>query len=198
MDINLNAFFAAIDLSSAAPGSIIVIYNYGKIIGVGGVGGHGRNTYDPECIQDDFLSSWGGNGGPAITSMNGTKLKIFNYDFIAGGGGGGGGGAGAGYGGARGFHFYYDFESSCWPEYDNSDAEFGNPGLLASGGGGGKGGGGAGSGGNGGNLGSPGQSGSNGVNNGGNGGQPGKAISGNPGNNNVINCGSGVVIGVVE
>jgi hypothetical protein len=214
----------AINLLSAATGSSIIIKNYGQVIGNGGTGGKGGDiSQDAQCTPSP--AQVGLTGGNAINSKAGTKLTLHNYGIIAGGGGGGGGGAagtccggntGGGGGGGAGStylinnggligeeYYWNDVINSCLP--GTSLAQPGGTGTLTVGGIGGNGGQ-TGSplfagyaGGNGGGLGEPGQNGQDSFYNpGGPGGLPGKAISGNPGNNTVINSGGAVVYGAVD
>ncbi len=214
--------YVAIDLNTAAAGSSIIIKNYGQVIGIGGSGGNGGGTsQSAECIPSP--ASEGYNGGDAIHSKTGTQLTIYNYGIIAGGGGGGGGGGagtccggntgGGGGGGAGSVLNVYNggspgneyFWTGLYCANGTSLGQYGEVGTLTTGGLGGNGGQ-VGSplfagyaGGNGGGLGQPGQPGFDSwYYTGGVGGQPGNAISGNPGNNTVINYGSGVVYGLVD
>jgi hypothetical protein len=212
----------AIDLSSLAPGTSIIIENYGYIIGKRGRGGDGGSTTESEnCPILDGRPGY--DGGNAIASKPGTRLTIYNYGVIGGGGGGGGGG-GAGYyfgdcggGGGSGagcYESYFDAGQKGLPRvfYDGACvfgaytlAQDGQDGTFLLPGNGGEGGQSGGplfagyAGGNGGGLGQPGQ---NGIDSfysyGGPGGQPGKAISGNAGNNTVTNLGSGIIYGLVD
>lgn len=76
----------------------ITVYNYGYIIGKGGIGG---------SWADGATGGPGQSGGPAF-SLN-SPTALVNYGYVAGGGGGGGGsntgngsGGGGGAGGGRG------------------------------------------------------------------------------------------------
>lgn len=76
----------------------ITVYNYGYIIGKGGIGG---------SWADAATGGPGQSGGPAFSLNSATTLV--NYGYVAGGGGGGGGsgggngsGGGGGAGGGRG------------------------------------------------------------------------------------------------
>jgi hypothetical protein len=76
-------------ISSSFTSEGLIVYNYGRIIGMGGRGGDSNDSRISNFNRD------GGAGGPAITNAA-TNLEIFNYSgaYIAGGGGGGGGGSG--------------------------------------------------------------------------------------------------------
>ena len=218
--INLFCTDPAMDFTDALASASIIIYNYGTIVGKGGRGGNGGSVATSPCSITGN-GSIGEDGGNAILSKAGTNLKIYNYGIIGGGGGGGGGGgAGNGYpnagggGGSgaglfntfigyKGKHHYYN--GFICVEDNVSCGEDGDAGTVTTGGAGGAGCASGGPfdpgfpGGNGGNLGQPGQNGLDSwYSSGGQGGQPGKAISGNPGNNTVVNMGACVIYGTVD
>lgn len=79
-------------------GSGINIFNYGYIVGMGGVGGNGQWQHDADAGKAvswvvDIPVSSGSSGGPALGLDSGDTgaCSLYNYGVIAGGGGGGGG-----------------------------------------------------------------------------------------------------------
>ena len=97
-----NTAIPALAIGSALPsGSIVRIYNYGYIIGMGGAGGNGNTghidtsggKYSGMIMDTPYTS--GLPGGPAIvysgTLPAASPIQLFNYGTIGGGGGGGGG-----------------------------------------------------------------------------------------------------------
>ncbi len=69
-------------------GTVVVLRNYGSIMGAGGQGG-------PYHIN--IPAPNGGNGGPAFQANSGALYLLYNYGSIVGGGGGGGSGETFGY-----------------------------------------------------------------------------------------------------
>ena len=98
-----NTAIPALAIGSALPsGSIVRIYNYGYIIGMGGQGGHGSiGTWTTikglPYYQMTVGPTSGLPGGPALaytgTLPTSAPIQLFNYGTIGGGGGGGGGAA---------------------------------------------------------------------------------------------------------
>lgn len=98
-----NTAIPALAIGSALPsGSIVRIYNYGYIIGMGGQGGHGsigtlNTTKGLPFYQMTVGPTSGLPGGPALaytgTLPTSAPIQLFNYGTIGGGGGGGGGAA---------------------------------------------------------------------------------------------------------
>ncbi len=98
-----NTAIPALAIGSALPsGSIVRIYNYGYIIGMGGQGGHGSigtwtTTKGLPYYQMTVGPTSGLPGGPALaytgTLPTSAPIQLFNYGTIGGGGGGGGGAA---------------------------------------------------------------------------------------------------------
>jgi len=82
----------AMDLGGPYPAdSVINLINNGLIVGKGGDGGRGANSYDP---VGGVMGQNGENGGSAGGALyiNNNCTRITNNNVIAGGGGGGGGG----------------------------------------------------------------------------------------------------------
>jgi len=216
----------AISLQNASPGTIVIINNYGNIVGYSGFGGDGAMRTFNLGWCNNVPATNGVSGGVAISSVNNTTLRINNYGIIGGGGGGGGGGmygnlvndstSGGGGGGAgagsdslegRGGQYTNGPGNNCITYYlvNSSGGQDGHTGSLFAGGAFGYGGNEgpiispvyAGfHGGNGGNIGQPGQPGIGTPH--GIGGTAGKAVSGNAGKNTIVNIGTGAVFGVVD
>ena len=95
-----NVLGFGLDCSGLPAGSVVNLYNFGYIVGMGGFGGpgifwtgdasFGFGTGDQ--ANNPSPSSAGQNGGAAVNGPNGGTLNIYNSGHIWGGGGGGGGG----------------------------------------------------------------------------------------------------------
>jgi len=83
-------------------GSVINFINNYYIVGKGGTGGTGENTWN------NFGPDGGGAGGPALyISTSGATVNIWNNGTIGGGGAGGSGGAGVEYYDSNGYTNVY-------------------------------------------------------------------------------------------
>ncbi len=196
----------ALSFKSMPFNAVIIINNYGTIIGGGGDGGKGTiESSCPLCVKS---ADSGMPGGDAVSTRAGVQVKINNYGLIAAGGGsgafrglgyGGGGGGGGGFadgtgGGGGGL-------SGCNPppfQGCTGTTIFAGNGLQGFSTSGGNGGAGASAGGAGGRGGDIGMAGANGIGNiAGNGGAAGKAIGGGSGNM-IINFSNGASFGAVD
>ena len=94
-----NVLDFGLDCSGLPAGSVVNLYNFGYIVGMGGNGGPGifwvgdaGFGFGSGDIANPAPSSAGQAGGAAINGPNGGTLNIYNSGHIWGGGGGGGGG----------------------------------------------------------------------------------------------------------
>lgn len=157
-------------------GSNVTIYNYGIIVGAGGLGGNGAQDY-----VGGHQATVGGTGGHSFVTLSGSGVvTIYNYGTIVSGGGGGGGG---GWGNVAGDYGGGGGGGAGWSGgIGGLGGPSGASGVMTTGGAGSAGtSAGAGKGGTGGAWGGTGSTGANGVtaNLGAAGGAPGNAVTNN-------------------